>query len=153
MLVNDNEYINSIEIKRLKSIYRNMKSRCYNKKTRGYKYYGNREIKICDEWLGTFGFFNFYIWSIKNHYRNNLTIDRIDNNKGYSPENCRWVDNFVQQNNKRNNHFIIYNGNKLTISQLSRLYGIQGSVLRNRIIRGYDVFYAVNWDERFYQKQ
>ena len=74
-----------------------MKTRCYNKNDKHYKHYGARGIIISDEWLV---FENFKDWSLNNGYDNNLTIDRIDVNGNYCPDNCRWVDIFVQNNNK-----------------------------------------------------
>ena len=93
----------------LKTIFSLMKVRCYDESYKEYYLYGGRGIKICDEWLEKKnGFSRFYNWSIDNGYalkqvngRNTITIDRIDINKGYSPSNCRWVDNITQSRNKR----------------------------------------------------
>lgn len=97
-----------------------MMTRCYNPKRKFYYLYGGRGITVCPEWIGsnTKGFANFYDWSINNGYkeevlnngRNKLTLDRIDCDKGYSPENCRWITNEEQQNNKRADKLFEYNG-------------------------------------------
>lgn len=76
---------------RLYSIYHGMKERCYNKNTQQYKYYGAKGITICDEWLNENGVQNFIEWSLNNGYNENLSIDRIDSKKGYSPDNCQWI--------------------------------------------------------------
>ena len=84
------------------SIWAGMKARCYNPKAISYKNYGAKGITVCDEWLT---FENFHNWAIKNGYNDNLQIDRIDNNKGYCPENCRWVtitENMRNQTQTRN---------------------------------------------------
>lgn len=93
---------------RINKIYRCMKQRCYNKKTPSYKYYGGRGITICDKWKDNFT--SFYNWAIKNGYKENLTIDRVDVNGNYCPENCRWATYSEQARNKRNNHLITFNG-------------------------------------------
>lgn len=89
---------------RLYNVWNTMKQRCYNPKNLNYKEYGARGIDICDDWH--FNFMNFKKWSEANGYdaearRGECTIDRIDNSKGYSPDNCRWVSMKIQASNKR----------------------------------------------------
>jgi len=71
------------------SIYHNMKYRCYNDSCKAYKNYGGRGIKICEEWLNSFE--SFYKWSIENNYIEGLSIDRINNDGNYEPNNCQWI--------------------------------------------------------------
>lgn len=84
---------------RLFRIWCEMKHRCYLKSDTNYFKYGARGIKVCEEWKNDF--VNFYNWSINNGYKEDLTIDRIDNEEGYFPENCRWA-TYAQQNKNRN---------------------------------------------------
>lgn len=108
-----------------------MKSRCYNKNNPSYKNYGARGITVCIEWLNNFEM--FYNWAINNGYDDNLTIDRIDNNKGYEPYNCRWITHIEQQYNRTNNFNITYKGITKTITQWARDLRIPYSTLYKRI--------------------
>lgn len=118
---------------RLFIIHRAMKRRCYDKRVKQYKNYGARGIKVCDEWLNSLE--SFAKWSYDNGYNDTLTIDRIDNNGNYEPNNCRWVDQQTQQNNKRNNIKIEHNGKIKTISQWSKELDISYSKLYSRIVK------------------
>jgi hypothetical protein len=84
--------------KRLQRIFDDMKTRCYNSKCKKYPIYGGKDIKICDEWLNDR--IVFYKWAINNGYKDNLTIDRINPNGNYEPENCRWLTKSDQTKNK-----------------------------------------------------
>lgn len=108
-----------------------MKARCYRPTCNGYEHYGGRGIKVCDEWMSkpndpmNTGFINFYNWSMGNGYKEGLTLDRIDNDKDYSPENCRWVTEDVQANNKSsNNHITDSDGEYLTFALYERKHGL-----------------------------
>lgn len=85
--------------RRLAAIYQGMKQRCYNTNRPNYKYYGGRGIVICDEWLSSSQ--AFFDWAMANGYQENLTIDRINNDGNYEPQNCRWVSAKEQATNKR----------------------------------------------------
>ena len=119
-------YKNGLSKTRLGRIYYNMVSRCYRQTCPEYNLYGGKGVKICDEWVNRekTGFVNFCNWSLMNGYSDNLTIDRIDVNGNYEPSNCRWVDNFVQANNKTNTHRVIVNGELGTVSNLARKFNI-----------------------------
>ena len=119
---------------RLFNIFQGIKKRCLNITDTHYNLYGERGIKICDEWLDKEnGFMNFYNWAIENGYKDNLTIDRINVNGNYEPSNCRWVTIKEQANNRRNNHYITYNNETHTISEWSNITGIKSSTIAKRI--------------------
>lgn len=125
---------------KLLGVWRTMKQRCLNPNNPKYKSYGGRGIKVCNEWST---FKRFEIWAKENGYREGLSIDRIDNNKGYTPENCRWVNRITQQNNMRSNHFLEYSNERHTISEWSRLLKIDRATLNNRIKKGWDIEQAL----------
>ena len=113
---------------RLFRIWTNVKTRCYNKKSKFYKNYGGRGIVICNEWKNNFN--SFYNWAMSNGYQDDLTIDRIDVNENYEPSNCRWVDIKTQQRNRGNNYLIKYNGEEHCVTEWGRILGINyGTIL------------------------
>ena len=107
-----------------------MKDRCLNEKDVSYKNYGGRGIKLCNEWMD---FETFQKWALANGYSDKLTIDRIDVNGNYCPENCRWATWKEQANNKRNNHFIEFDGRRQTLSQWAKEIGIDCTSLLERL--------------------
>ena len=107
-----------------------MHSRCTPGANPANKNYGNRGISVCEEWND---FAVFSEWATANGYRDDLTIDRKDNNKGYCPENCRWSDRIEQANNTGRNHLVSYNGETRTISEWSRITRIKYHTLLHRI--------------------
>lgn len=116
---------------RLYSIWSAMKQRTCNKNTVNYSLYGGKGISVCDDWKS---YKNFKKWSIENGYSKELTLDRIDGNKGYCPENCRWVSMKVQQNNRCNNHNISFCGKTMTLSMWADEIGIPVKTLSRRIV-------------------
>lgn len=118
---------------RIYNIYYKMIYRCNNSKD-----YFDRGISICEHWENKIdGFENFYLWSINNGYSKNLSIDRIDNNGNYCPENCRWTTMKTQENNRRDNIFIEHDGITKTISQWAEYYDIPASTVFYRLYHGY----------------
>lgn len=115
---------------RLYEIWRQMHRRCYGTKTKSYPNYGGRGITICDEWRE---FEPFRDWALANGYAEDLTIDRIDVDGNYSPENCRWATDKEQSNNRRSNHQVEYNGEIHTISEWADKYGVSQRKLRPRL--------------------
>ena len=121
---------------RLYNIYNGMKARCYNPKSHKYKNYGGRGVTICNDWLGKNGFINFKNWAFANGYQNNLTIDRINVNGNYEPDNCRWADITTQENNRTNNTIYEFKGIKHTQKEWADILGCHRSTINRSLKRG-----------------
>jgi len=126
---------------RLYRIWEAMRWRA-NKNNKKAKTYREKGVACCEEWVNSFE--NFRDWALKNGYDDILTLDRIDNDGDYTPENCRWVNGEVQANNKSNNTIIVVDGQSKTMSEWSKEKGINYSTLRSRYNRqhltGSDLF-------------
>lgn len=123
----------SLKRDRLRTIYRMMLDRCYNSKNYEFGLYGGRNIKVCEIWKNSFK--NFKEWALSNGYEENLTIDRIDNDKGYNPENCRWITIKEQQLNKRNNRRISFNNKNLCLSEWCEILNIKHNAFLGKLKR------------------
>ena len=117
---------------RLYKIWSDMKSRCDNQKDKDYPNYGGRGISYSRRWNI---FMNFARWALGNGYQEDLTIDRIDTNGNYCPENCRWLDMKAQSNNRRTNVVVAYKGEEKTIKEWSETMGLPYQTVYARIQR------------------
>lgn len=139
---------------RLFHIWQSMIDRCVNSKNKRYKNYGGRGITICNEWKDDFQ--KFYEWAITNGYKeeilpngiNKWTIDRIDNNGNYEPNNCRWATNMQQCNNTSINVIIKHGNETHTLSEWCRIYNIQTQTAGDRILRGITDFNKIFYKGR-----
>jgi hypothetical protein len=126
----------------------NMIQRCENKNHERYADYGGRNIDVCEEWHDPSCFIS---WAKNSGYDDDLTLDRINNDCGYSPNNCRWTDRITQGANKRNNHYVEYGGEKRTIAQWAKLFGVRYKILWQRINRGnysdFERYFNSRWQE------
>ncbi len=119
---------------RLYNIWHAMKQRCYDDRKREYKYYGGKGIKICDEWLSNFE--AFQEWSLKSGYKSNLTIDRINAEKDYCPENCRWITQKENNLNRRGIIRISYNDKTICLKDYCKIKNISYSTTLKKYKKG-----------------
>ena len=120
--------------------WKNMKARCFNPNYQHYSHYGSRGITVCDRWLN----FKNFIADMGSRPTAKHSLDRIDNNADYSPENCKWSTNAEQQNNRRNNKPLITIGNETwTIAQWTEKKGYGKTVIRTRLNSGWSDYDAV----------
>jgi hypothetical protein len=111
-----------------------MRQRCYNPKNPAYPQYGGRGITICDRWSD----FNLFVEDMYPGYKPNLSVDRIDNNGNYSPENCRWATSKEQANNRNNARLFVFDGTEGTLTFWAEKIGVKRSTLAQR-------FYSYGW--------
>lgn len=121
---------------RLYRIWTGMKNRTSPNQKASFKNYSGRGITLCDEWKE---FMPFYNWAMNNGYKDTLSIDRIDVNGNYEPSNCRWATFETQQNNKRTNRYISYNGETHTMSEWNKIKKFPYRLLNNRLKYGWSI--------------
>lgn len=126
---------------RLYNIWNDMRLRCYSPSNNRYYRYGGRGITVCDEWKNSFEAFRD--WALANGYRDDLSIDRKDNDGPYAPWNCRWATKTQQANNKENTRMIEFDGQKMSIAEWSRFTGLPDGTIRWRLSNGWDVARAL----------
>lgn len=120
---------------RLHRIWQNMKNRCSNPNVPCYSEYGGRGITVCDEWVHDFQ--AFHNWAMANGYADDLSIDRVDNDGNYCPENCRWVSQIEQSNNLRKNIIVEIGEEKRTLAEWAHASGIKYTTIYARYMRGW----------------
>lgn len=136
---------------KLFGIWTHMLERCYKQYHKSYKDYGGRGISVCNEWKNNF--MNFYNWAMENGFDETAdfmqcTLDRIDVNGNYEPNNCRFVSMKEQCNNRRNSRFLEYSGEAHTVSQWAELIGISYSALEKRLELGWTIGQALGFEYR-----
>ncbi|MBQ7844982.1 MAG: hypothetical protein IJ392_02395 [Clostridia bacterium] len=119
---------------RLYATWRGMRSRCEDPRHTKYRFYGGRGITVCEEWKD---FLTFREWALSNGYTDELTIDRIDSDKGYSPDNCRWLTMKEQANNRSSNRLLNYQGKQYTVAQFAEAFHLRYHTVMNRIKAGW----------------
>lgn len=134
-LAREQSTTHSMSKTRIYNTWAKMKSRCNNPNTRSYKDYGGRGILVCKEWNDNFA--SFYQWAITHGYDETLTIDRIDVNANYTPDNCRWISKSAQATNRRSNRYIEYNGERKTVTEWANDLDIPRQLLFGRLRRGW----------------
>lgn len=117
-----------------------MKARCYCKSHNKFPKYGGAGIVVCDEWKE---FLPFYEWALKHGYSDGLTLDRINGNGNYEPDNCRWASYKVQNNNRNINVYVEINGEKKTVTEWSEVYNISPITVFSRIKNGWSPIDAI----------
>lgn len=110
-----------------------IKRRCYDSKFSSYRHYGGRGIRMCKEWRDNFQ--NFYDWIVRSGYKDGLTVDRINNDGDYCPENCRLTDYYTQSRNKRSNINITFCGQTHCLKDWAEILGISYKTISVRYYR------------------
>lgn len=135
----------------LYTTWANIRKRCEDPSSQDYRYYGSRGISVCKEWHDSEVFIS---WALASGYKQGLTIDRINNNGNYCPENCRWVDRKTQSRNSRKNYLITFRGETHCISEWSEITNIDQNTIRCRIRRyGWDIERALTTPTRKFNRR
>ena len=136
---------------RLFDIWHGMKARCCRPTAPNYSLYGGRGISVCEEWKNDFTV--FYEWAMSHGYADGLTLDRIDNDGNYSPDNCRWADGKTQANNKSTNRLITANGETHTLTQWAEILDVIPESLSARLKRGWSEERTINTPMKKYRRR
>lgn len=131
---NPNHVVHGKSRTRLYGVWSGMKERCNRESSPAYVNYGGRGIKLCEDWENNFS--SFYDWANKNGYEEDLTIERVDNNKGYSPENCTWITKGEQNKNKRSKRLITIGKETKSLAEWCECTGLHRSTIHRRYKRG-----------------
>ena len=126
----------------LYNIWCAMKERCNNPHNKRYERYGGRGITVCDEWQSDYAAFRS--WALENGFDDGLTIDRINGNGNYSPNNCRWVTTAAQNRNYSRNHLLTYKGETLCLADMADKYGVNRATVLFRLKSGKSVEEALS---------
>jgi hypothetical protein len=116
--------------------WRGMIARCENPNRHDYPYYGGRGVSVCREWHEMFDFVD---WAERSGWAKGLTLERIDNDGPYSPDNCRWATRAEQNRNRRNSRYVTVDGQQLTVAEAARKCGVSGQTLGRRLRCGWPV--------------
>lgn len=131
--------------KKLYDIWHGMCRRCHDPRRKDYYKYGARGIRVCEEWRGTKindaweheGYLSFQKWALDHGYHDGMTLDRVSNHRGYSPNNCRWVSRKAQAYNRKTNTYITANGVTKTLTWWSKEMDLPDYVICKRIAAGW----------------
>ncbi len=126
----------------LYEVWRTIKKRCYLKTNKDYPHYGGRGIRMCDEWKDDYE--AFYKWAMSHGYKPGLTVDRISNKRGYSPQNCRLISMKKQAYNRGTNRYLRYNNETHTLTKWAEILDIPDNTLSMRLARGWTVERALS---------
>ena len=145
------QLLHGLSHQRLYTIWSMMKQRCTNNNHRSYKNYGAKGISVCKEWLHNFEAFKD--WAFANGYTEKLTLDRIDGNGDYCPENCRWATYKEQGNNRNNNRLLTYNGQTHTMSEWCDIKKLSKATIYGRLKAGWDIDRTLETPNRYTLKR
>jgi hypothetical protein len=133
---------------RLYAVWNSMKHRCYNPKNSAYERYGGRGIYVCDRWKESF---RNFLYDMEKFFQEGLTIERINNNGPYSPDNCKWIPLNDQTKNRRSTIYLELNGKKICLTDWADSLGISAKLIRERLNHGWSIEEALVSHKRINQ--